>query len=409
MLFKTDRFGMFIHFGIYAVNAWHEQEQMRRGIAKNEYIKNADIFNPYKFDAEKWVLFAKESGAQYICFTTKHHDGFCMWDTHFTDYKITNTPFKRDILKELADACRKYDIKLELYYSCPDWNYIHSVNNGGSHQLPVPNPGDEPDEDLYIQYVKNQITELLTNYGKIYAIFWDIPPVRRDKSVNELVRKLQPHILINDRGYDEGDYSTPERDDTASNFSRLCEACQSVGYQSWGYRENEDYFTSQSLISSVSKILIKGGNYLLNVGPNSLGEIPERSANIFRDVGTWYKKIYNSIVDTKYIKSGDFEYTVKGNSLFLHLPAAFGCSGAVLKPITIAPEKLIFLNGEEKIEGKIEYTPVDYNGKDNTPHLHLYNIPAEKYIKENMVIQMDFNNIDDVLNLLNNKTEKRIL
>ena len=409
MLFKTDRFGMFIHFGIYSINAWHEQEQMRLNIPKSEYIKNADIFDPYNFNAEEWVLFAKESGAQYICFTTKHHDGFCMWDSKFTDYKITNTPFKRDLLKELADACQRHGIKLELYYSCPDWNYKHSVNNGGSHQLPKPNPGDEPNEALYIQYVKNQITELLTNYGKIYAFFWDIPPVRRDKSVNELVRSLQPHILINDRGYDEGDYSTPERDDSASNFTRLCEACQSVGYQSWGYRKNEDYFTPQSLISSVSKILIKGGNYLFNVGPDSTGKIPQKSAEIFSAVGNWYKKIYNSIVNTKYIKAGDFEYTTKNNSLFLHLPAAFGCSGAVLKPINILPKALTFLNGDEKIDYKVEYTPVDYNGKDNSSHLHLYNIPAEKYIGENMVIQMDFDNIAEVLDLFKNETDDRIL
>ncbi len=402
MLFKTDRFGMFIHFGIYSAAGWHEQMQLRRNVPKEEYIKLKDVFNPRDFDAEELVKFVKEAGAQYICFTTKHHDGFCMWNTKYTDYNIMNTPFGRDILKELAAACEKYHIKLELYYSMPDWHYKHSVNDGSEpHKLKKPNPGDEPDEDLYIEYIKNQVEELLTNYGKIHALFWDIPPKRREPSVNEFVRKLQPHILINDRGYDKGDYSTPERDKCIrnANFDRLCEACQSVGSQSWGYRKDEDYFTSQFLIASMSSILIKGGNYLLNVGPDDTGKIPAVSKEIFKEAGDWYKRIYESIVDTEFISVNNHQFTRRGNTVYLHLPASYGCTGARLVPFTVAPKSAVLLNGGETVEAVVEYTPLDYDGDKNIAHLHLKKIPAKQYMAENMVIKMEFEDADKFFSL----------
>lgn len=411
MLFKTDRFGMFIHFGIYSGAGWHEQMQLRMNVPKDEYIKLKDVFNPQDFDADEIVRFAKESGAQYICFTTKHHDGFCMWNTKYTDYNIMNTPYGKDLLKELADACEKYGIKLELYYSMPDWHHKHSVNDGSEpHKLKKPNPGDEPDEDLYIEYIKNQVGELLTNYGKIHALFWDIPPKRREPSVNEYVRKLQPHILINDRGYDKGDYSTPERDKCIrnANFDRLCEACQSVGSQSWGYRNDEDYFTAQFLIASMSSILIKGGNFLLNVGPDGMGRIPDASKEIFKEVGGWYQRIYESIIDTEFICVNGHQFTRKGNNVYLHLPASYRCSGIRLVPFTVAPVSAVLLNSGEKVDAVVEYTPLDYDGVNNVAHLHLKHIPAKQYMGENMVIKMEFEDADRFFSIVKDD-EKTIL
>lgn len=397
MLFKDERFGMFIHFGIYAQAGWHEQHQLRLGVAKEEYVRFKDCFNPADFDAYKIVRFAKDAGAQYICFTAKHHDGFCMWDTRYTDYNIMHTPYGKDILKELADACEKNDMKLELYYSIPDWHYKHSVNDGSQgHRLKEPNPGDEPNEDLYIAYIKNQMTELCTNYGKIYAIFWDIPPLRRDSSVNAYIRTLQPHILINDRGYDRGDYSTPEREACIknANFDRLCEACESVGSQSWGYREKEDYFTPQKLIASMAPILMKGGNYLLNVGPDSKGNIPKKAGEIFARVGDWYKRIYESVVDTEYRCVGGHNYTCKDNTVYLHLPASFGCEGMVLKPADVLPNQVILLNNNEPLAAEVCFSPSDYsNHRQYKPHLHISHIPAEKFMGENMVIKMIFEDV----------------
>ena len=367
MLFKDERFGMFIHFGIYAQTGWHEQYQVRMGVPKEEYVKLKDCFNPASFDADHIVQFAKEAGAQYICFTTKHHDGFCMWDTKYTDYNIMNTPYGKDILKELAEACEKYDMKLELYYSVPDWNYKHSVNDGSdAHMLMQPNPGDEPDEDLYIAYVKNQMTELCTDYGKIYGIFWDIPPKRRDSSVNELVRSLQPHILINDRGYDKGDYYTP-----------------------------------QKLIASMATILMRGGNFLLNVGPDRNGCIPAKSGKIFAAVGDWYKRIQESILETGYVQIKGKHYTCRGNTVYLHLPAAFGCEGISLKPSDVLPTKVTLLNNRQALTADICYYPSDYaHGRSPKAYLHIGNIPAECFLGENMVIKMEFEDAEAFLHSL---------
>lgn len=400
MLFKDDRFGMFIHFGLYAQGGWHEQHQLRLQVPKEEYIKFREVFDPSGFDADEIVGFAKEAGAQYICFTTKHHDGFCMWDTKYTDYNIMNTPYGKDVLKQLADACQRHGIKLELYYSVPDWNHKNSVNDGSEyHRLKQPNPGDEPDEDQYIQYIKNQMGELCTNYGKIHAIFWDIPPERRDPSVNAYVRSLQPHILFNDRGYDKGDYSTPEREARIRNasFDRLCEACQSVGAQSWGYRKEEDYFTPQYIIASMSSILMKGGNYLLNVGPDEKGRLPEESKRIFAAVGGWYKRIRESILDTKYFRAGNFDYTLRDNTVYLHLPAACGCRGFILKPFRVAPRRAVLLNNGQEVEAKVCYSPWDYDNDKNLPHLHIGNLPAEEFLGENMVVKMEFENVEAFL------------
>ena len=161
MLFNDERLGMFIHFGLYSCRGWHEQEMWRCGISKAEYEKTAREFCPRPGCAEEWVLAAKEAGMQYICFTTKHHDGFCLWNTAYTEYNVMNTPYGKDLLAELAAACERHGMLLELYYSQPDWHYPYALNLGGDHQLPVPNPGDTPDEEKYKQYIRLQMKELL--------------------------------------------------------------------------------------------------------------------------------------------------------------------------------------------------------------------------------------------------------
>lgn len=164
-------------------------------------------FNPIQYDPEEWVLLAKSAGMKYICFTTKHHDGFCMWNTRYRDYNITNTPYGKDVLKMLADACRKHGMLLSLYYSNPDWHHPYGCNPASTHQWKALKRTDV-NTGIYREYIKNQITELLTKYGSIYTFFWDIPPNIKDPSLNELIRSLQPGIFINDRGFDTGDFST---------------------------------------------------------------------------------------------------------------------------------------------------------------------------------------------------------
>ena len=157
-----NRFGMFIHWGLYAIPAVHEQVLARGNLSHTEYEALMHRFNPTEYDPEAWVRLARDCGMSYICFTAKHHDGFCMWDTGETDYNIMHTPYGRDVLKLLADACQKYDMKLSLYYSNPDWHHPKAYNALSTHQWKAKYP-DRSDMDAYIAYIKAQVTELLTN------------------------------------------------------------------------------------------------------------------------------------------------------------------------------------------------------------------------------------------------------
>ncbi|MBQ3080651.1 MAG: alpha-L-fucosidase, partial [Clostridia bacterium] len=241
----SNKFGLFVHWGFYSLLETQEQALARFDMDNAEYEKLMHIFNPEKFDADELVLLAKNAGMKYICVTAKHHDGFCMWDTKYTDYSIMNTPYRRDILKMISDACARHGMLFSVYYSNPDWHEPCAYNEKSSHQWKSPCP-EKGDSVKYREFVKGQITELLTGYGPVYTLFWDIPPRYEDRSINELVRKLMPGILINNRGYDEGDFATPERYVPEGNrFEKMTEACQSVGQQSWGWRADEDYYSAR--------------------------------------------------------------------------------------------------------------------------------------------------------------------
>ena len=407
MLFQDERFGMFIHWGLYSIHGWHEQEQWRKNIAKEEYETLVKQFDPKEFCIDEWLELVKEAGMEYICFTTKHHDGFCMWDTKYTEYNIMNTPYHKDILREVADGCARHGIKLALYYSCPDWHYKHSVNFGGDHQLARPNPGDEPNEELYKEYIRNQMTELLGNYGKIDALFWDIPPYNRDESMNAFVRGLQPGILINNRGYSEGDYSTPERSvPSGSCFTRLTEACQSVSAASWGYRADDDYYSNLFLMQSIDNIMCRGGNCLLNVGPDALGRIPKESAEKIRTVGNWYRKVRESYQKAEWIHHPDIpcRMTVRDRYLYLHFDGVAVSSGFSLRPLNLVPRSAIVLNTGEEIAAKVEYLPYNFTapGAPMPEYLHINRIPVDELTKELIVLRLEFEDVESVKAILNN-------
>ncbi|MCL5281421.1 MAG: alpha-L-fucosidase, partial [Planctomycetes bacterium] len=210
--FFERRWGLFLHWGIYAVPGWHEQHQWRARVPRAEYVKLARQWNPTKFDPEAWLDLAEGVGMKYVCLTTKHHDGFCLWDTKQTSFNTMNTPYKRDILGMLADACHKRRMPLCLYYSIADWNHPNYPNQGRHHELP-PQPQDTPDWGKYLEFLQAQVRELCTNYGAIHGFWWDMNvPKHQDPSINAMIRKLQPKAVINNRGFDEGDFGTPERD-----------------------------------------------------------------------------------------------------------------------------------------------------------------------------------------------------
>ncbi|MBR5817659.1 MAG: alpha-L-fucosidase [Clostridia bacterium] len=396
-----NKFGMFIHWGIYALTGLQEQALARYGMDKAEYEGLMHSFNPVKYNPEEWVLLAKEAGMKYICFTTKHHDGFCMWDTKYTDYNVMNTPYGRDVLKMLADACKKHGMLLSLYYSNPDWHHEYGYNPTSTHQWPSAWP-DKPDTVKYREYIKNQVRELLTNYGPIYTFFWDISPRIYDPSMNEFVRSLQPGILINNRGWDSGDFSTPEREydkTSGKRFASMTEACNSVGVQSWGYRVDEDFYSMRFLISSIDKIMGMGGSYVMNVGPDAEGVILPEYTERIKTLGDWYNRMEGCLEDasedpfTYKIKHDEFVVAKKNEKSYFHFYNGLISDAVLFEKYPSLPKSVRLMNTGEKLEFGERVLPEFfnfYNGRAETVFLHIRGIPVDKLSGEAIVLEIEW-------------------
>lgn len=398
--FFEKRYGMFVHWGIYSIPAWHEQHQWRARVPRSEYVKLADKWNPKKFNPEEWLDTMEMAGMKYITITTKHHDGFCLWDTKQTKFNTMNTPYKKDIIGLLADSCHRRNVPLCLYYSIADWNHPNYPNQGRSHELAGPEAGDQPDWDKYMEFLKAQVRELCTNYGKISGFWWDMNvPAFKDPSVNEMIRKLQPSAVINNRGFDEGDFGTPERDfDTAAvevkAFERPTEACQSVGMESWGYKKDEDYYTDGHLIRSIDRYLARDANYLLNVGPTGEGMIPEQSLAILESIGEWYISVEESFVNVEaapqLVSSSDVLITVRGKTVYIHFNKNTIGNGFKLKPVNVMPVKAVLLNNNKRVDCVVDLSPGDH--MDQKKYLRLRNLPANEMANSVMVVKLEFQN-----------------
>jgi len=396
-----NRFGMFIHWGIYALTGLQDQAFVRYDMPRAEYEALMHRFNPVKYDPEKWVLLAKEAGMKYICFTTKHHDGFCMWDTKYSDYSIMHTPYGKDVLKMLAAACEKHGMALSLYYSIPDWHHPKGYNPESTHQWRAVNQ-DAPDFEPYREYVKNQITELLTGYGKIYTLFWDIPPRIFDPAMNEYVRSLQPGILINNRGFDSGDFSTPEREyeSDANNapYPAMTEACNSIDAQSWGYRVEADFYSYRHILSSIDRTMARGGSYLLNIGPNADGELAPDHAERIRRVGKWYARMEGCLechepdtFDYQVYKSGDCIVTRKDARSYFHFYNGTISTAVLMKNYPRLPRSVRLMNTGKPLPFKAEILPEHFNGKTGRAEqvfLHIRGIPVDDLSCEPIVLEI---------------------
>ncbi len=390
---------MFVHWGIYALEGWHEQHQWRARVPRAEYGKLAARWNPVKFDPERWLDLLEEAGMRYLTVTAKHHDGFCLFESELTRFHSVNTPYGKDIIGMLADACHKRGIPLCLYYSVADWHHPNYPNQGRHHELAGPEPGDKPDWDAYMEFLKGQVRELCTNYGKIHGIWWDMNvPEHKDPSVNAMIRSLQPDAVINNRGFDPGDFSTPERDyeaDEARSFDKRVEACQSVGSGSWGYREDEDYYTVGHLQRSIARYLCRGANYLLNVGPMPDGTIDGQSAGIFRAIGAWMKRVGEAYGDaapaTHLTQNKEVMLTRRGNTLYVHLTSVPVTESVILRPFTKAPKRAVLLNDGRELPLSTALCPMDHQSRIG--FLRVRGIPAGALADSAGVIRLDFEDL----------------
>ena len=308
------RFGMFIHWGLYAQDGsfWKGQdgktEHMMRHlkIPLSEYGKIADEFNPTKFDADAWVRTAKSAGMKYMVITSKHHDGFAMFDSKVSDYNIVKrTPWKRDPIKELAAACKKHGLKFGVYYSLGrDWQDPDVPTKDGYRS----NTWDYPDEakkdfsKYFERKVKPQVRELLTQYGPIAVMWFDTPEKispGQSAELLALIRSLQPDCIVNSRiGNRLGDYAVNEQKVPDSSSVAPWETCMTLNGH-WGYNKTDQQWKSTStLVRTLVDVASKGGNFLLNVGPTGAGVIPAESVQHLEEVGRWMKTNGASITGT---------------------------------------------------------------------------------------------------------------
>lgn len=383
--FFQRRFGLFIHWGLYAIPAWHEQHMYRLGQPRDQYTPLVKQFNPAGFTPEFWLDAAASAGMEYLCLTSKHIDGFCLWDTRETAFNVMNTPYGKDIVRQTADACHKRGIPLELYYSVVDGHHPNYPNSGKAHEFKGPQPGDQPDLGKYVAFVKRQIRELCTNYGEIHGIWWDANRLSyQDPSFREMIRSLQPKAILNNRGFDEGDYGTPERDyDTSVNsvvaFDKPVEACESIGHQSWGYRQDEDYYTPEYLIRGMHRMLAKGGNYLLNAGPMADGRLPKEALDLFAKIGGWYRGVRESLLEAepgpRLTEAPKLIATRRGASIYVHVLAPPETGALLLHPMEEMPLEAVLLNTGQKLICDVPALPRLFASKPSRC-LRLRGLPA---------------------------------
>lgn len=412
--FTHDRFGMFIHFGLYALPARHEWIKNFEKIPEAKYDEYFRHFNPDLLDAREWARRAKEAGMKYAVLTTKHHEGFCLFDTKYTDYNVMNTPYGKDIVREYVDAFRAEGLRVGFYYSLIDWHHPDFTLDQLHPRRDDADPAEFNkgcDMHRYAEYMRNQVTELLTNYGKIDILWFDFsygrdeafekchPGIKTGKGKNdweaealiETARKLQPGIIIDNRTEIEQDIVTPEQYQVQSwprhketNELLVWEACQTFS-GSWGYYRDEMTWKSpEMLIHMLIRTVSLGGNLLMNVGPTARGYLDRRAEDALAAYADWMKynsrSIYGCTMAEPEFEAPNgclFTQSEDGKRLYVHLieyPFQFlelpGFAGKV--------EYAQFLHDGSEVlfnEGKPQHFSSDCTEKED---LLILNLPAVK-------------------------------
>ena len=344
--FQADRFGLFIHFGLYALAARHEWVKSYEEISNEDYQKYFDHFDPDLYDPKAWAKAAKEAGMKYFIITTKHHEGFCLWDTKYTDYKVTNTPYGKDILGPMVEAFRAEGLKVGFYHSLLDWHHPdytvdarHPMRNNEAYKAM------DKDRDItrYSEYLYNQVEELMTQFGKIDIIWFDFTvrpadgfpgkgkEIWQSEKLLKMIRSYQPDIIINDRLEIDQDVKTPEQFQPREWFKVdgkpvAWEACQTMS-GSWGYyRDEESWKSVEMMIKMLVDSVSKGGNMIMNVGPTARGEFDYRAMNALEGIGKWMhynsRSIYGCTQAPEEFKCPEdcrLTYNPKTNRLYIHV------------------------------------------------------------------------------------------
>jgi alpha-L-fucosidase len=346
---REARFGMFIHFGLYSIPARGEWVKSAEKISDEDYKKYFDEFNPRDFNPREWAKIAKAAGMKYAVLTAKHHEGFALWDSKLSDYKVTNTPFKRDLVKEFLEAFRAEGIKVGLYFSVLDWHHpdypkyndpFHPMRGNEKYK------NEKTDWENYLKFMHGQVKELVTNYGKLDIMWFDFSygEMTGDKwkasELIKMVREYQPNIILDNRLQSDGsatarnkplilgDFHTPEQDvpegglNDSSGRPLPWETCMTLN-NSWGYNRYDNNWKSPELIiRTLVNCVSKGGNLLLNVGPDPRGNIPDESINILSEVGKWMEKnsysIYHCTTAKGLTKPEWGFFTQNGKFLYVH-------------------------------------------------------------------------------------------
>ncbi|HKV24099.1 MAG TPA: alpha-L-fucosidase [Candidatus Acidoferrum sp.] len=339
------RFGMFIHWGLYSVLGRHEWAMEDEGIPIAEYEQLAKRFKPQPNAARAWAKLARAAGQKYMVMTSKHHEGFCNFDTKLTNYCAPKQGPGRDLVREYVEAARAEGMRVGFYYSLMDWHHPDGARCA-----------TDPDaRKRFVEYTHGLIRELMTNYGKIdvlwYDVDWPLTPEQWESArMNKMVFELQPDIIVNNRNGLPGDFSTPEQEIRAEQGSRSWETCMTLN-DSWGYqRADDDWKSSKRVIRNLITCARDGGNYLLNIGPEGDGSIPEESVRVFTKVGKWMSRNARTIhtSDRCQVSRSNFAgFTRQGNTLYMHVHFWPGETVALGGLMTKVLSARLFASGHE--------------------------------------------------------------